>query len=319
MSVPVVVLTGFLGSGKTTLLNRMLNRSAPDSGKLALIVNELGAVGIDGDLLPDGLAQQVEIPGGCICCQLDEDLEKTINQLLDSQPDLGTIVIETTGIAEPIPISWTLEREPLGKRVRLAAIVTVVDALEHERHRPLSPSVDAQVEDADILVVSKLDLLGADEPPAELIEYLRQKNSHAPVVFGDPDKVVDSLWQSLGDPTPSRRAQPSTAHHHPAANAFDSVVIEIENILDFEELTEQLEHLPPSFVRIKGVALMIDGSTGSTEPQMIAFHRVGARVSAEPVGRNVQARVVALGPGITAAPLAACINAAVVPSDGEAS
>src|SRR5688572_14407576 len=119
--VPVVVLTGFLGSGKTTLLNRLLDTRPPDDGRLAVIVNELGAVGIDADLLPADMARQVELPGGCICCVLNEDLERTLCDLVDGGPPLSTIVIETTGIAEPLPISWTLAGESLATRVRLAA------------------------------------------------------------------------------------------------------------------------------------------------------------------------------------------------------
>ncbi|MCP4445769.1 MAG: GTP-binding protein [Myxococcales bacterium] len=94
---------------------------AESAGQLALIVNEFGDVGIDGDLLPDEMTRQIEINGGCICCRLDGDLEKTLLELMDGQPDLSAIIIETTGIAEPLPISWTLAQGKLAKRARLAA------------------------------------------------------------------------------------------------------------------------------------------------------------------------------------------------------
>src|SRR5690606_13472991 len=184
--VPVVLLTGFLGSGKTSLLNRVLaaRRAQGEgvTGKLAILVNELGSIGVDGSLLPDGAARQIELPGGCICCTLDENLEKSLGELIDATPDLELVVIETTGIAEPLPILWTLTGEGMAGRVRVAAVVTVVDALEHERHRPLAPAVDVQVEHADVLVVSKLDALDPPVVPPALEAELRRLNRDAVLI-----------------------------------------------------------------------------------------------------------------------------------------
>jgi G3E family GTPase len=313
--VPIVLLTGFLGSGKTTLLNGLLTARPATRGKLAIVVNELGAIGIDRDLLPDDMARQVELPGGCICCALDEDLERTLLELLEAEPDVESIVIETTGIAEPLPISWTLAGERLAERVRLAAIVTVVDPLAHALHQPLSPSVDAQVEHADILVVSKLDLMGG-RPPDDLVARLRERNAAAPIVAEPPDRTAVTLWAALWDPRLEVTDRPGPGNHphvHELAS-FRAVVVPIDNedILDFEELSSRLEELPPRFVRIKGIARVIDESTGSREPRLIAFHRVGARVSAEPVPGDARPRAVAIGPGVDAEPLAACIRAAVL-------
>src|SRR4051812_20387187 len=104
MKVTTLVLTGFLGAGKTTLLNRLIAARAagPVSGKLAIIVNELGAVGVDGDLLPRGAPRQVELPGGCVCCVLADDLDRTVLEILANNPDVDTLVLETTGVAEPL-------------------------------------------------------------------------------------------------------------------------------------------------------------------------------------------------------------------------
>ncbi len=318
--VPILLLTGFLGSGKTTLLNRLLEERpvsgnlSESAGQLALVVNEFGDVGIDGDLLPDEMTRQIEIKGGCICCRLDGDLEKTLLELLENQPDLSAIIIETTGIAEPLPISWTLAQEQLANRVRLAAVITVVDALEHERHRPLSPSVDAQVEYADILVITKLDLAGADKCEATT-RLIRETNEVAPVLAGNTEELVSQLWQALADPESVRRVGATSASsqkdgmhgHH-----FDSITLPISNTLDFEILSEQLEELPPSYIRIKGIANVVDASSGSTAPRMIVFHRVGARVSAEPVKDDLACRLVAIGQHIDSEVLSACLKAAVL-------
>jgi G3E family GTPase len=347
------MLTGFLGSGKTTLLNRLMRgrprsgeqahhqgpktglEASPETGRvtgrMAIVVNEFGEVGIDGDLLPASMTRQVELPGGCICCLLNEDLDRTLLDLLDSAPDLDLIVIETTGVAEPLPIEWSLEREPLSERVRLAATITVIDAIHFEDSRQLGPAVDAQVRYADILVLSKTDLLDPHALPASLSAALDELNPTAPHVSGSAEEITEILWSAIQDPAlptqPARAGRPGAAdagprHEHAGehpGHGFDTIWLPIENVLDLEELTDQLEALPGSYVRIKGIAKAIDQSTGSSEPRWIAFHRVGTRVSSEPLNElsssQPRARVVAVGPGVQAHPLAACLEAAVVPCE----
>jgi G3E family GTPase len=312
----VVVLTGFLGSGKTTLLNRWLalgGGRAPDGGRLALIVNELGAIGIDGDLLPAGITRQVELAGGCVCCQLDEDLARTVGELVDGADDLGLIVIETTGVADPLPIGWTVQRPPLDRRVRLAAVVTVVDAAHHVASRPHGPAVDAQVDAADVLVVRKRDLLGPGDEAA-LVAHLAARNPDAPILVGAPDHDAAALWATLGDPPAQapRVARTAAGDHSAAPHGFETLAMPIEGTLDFEELTSALEALPPSVVRVKGIARVVDRTTGSDRPRQVAFHRVGARVSSEEVGGDLAHRIVAIGRGLEPDRLAACLRAAMV-------
>lgn len=316
--VPVLLLTGFLGSGKTTLLNHILENRPTNgplsekAGKLALIVNEFGDAGIDGELLPDEMTRQIEIKGGCICCRLDDDLEQTILQLLTAQPDISAIVIETTGIAEPLPISWTLAKEELAAHVRLLAIVTVVDAVSHEEHRPLSPSVDAQVEYADLLVITKTDLAGTDNSRA-LSDKLRSQNAVAPIFYGTTEEIVQDLWRALDEPTFETRIPSESSPSEPSHSAqFQSLVLPISSTLDFEELSDALEALPGNYVRIKGFARVIDGAQGNTRPHMVVFHRVGARVSKEPVRDDVEPRLVAIGTKLDSAAIRQCLDDAVI-------
>jgi G3E family GTPase len=289
---------------------------------MAIVVNELGEVGIDGEVLPQGMTRQVELPGGCICCVFNEELDTSLSELLDSTPDLELIVIETTGVAEPMPICWSLEREPLSERVRLAAVLTVIDVTNFEQSRALTPGVDAQVEYADVLLLSKTDLLDA---PGSTMRALRELNAGAPIVTGTADDVVAMLWRFLTDPelpsTPRRRA-PDPGHHHEdsgvlhAAHGFETVWLPIAGLLDFEELSAQLEELPANWVRIKGIAEVIDQSTGHAAPHWVVFHRVGTRVSSEPLPAPGSPRVVALGKGLERTRLAACLDASVIPSEG---
>lgn len=324
-----MVLTGFLGAGKTTLVNRVIAARAADAGggagKLAIVVNELGTIGIDGDLLPAGAARQVELPGGCVCCVLADDLDRTILEILDSNPEVDTLLLETTGVAEPVPIVWTLERPPLDARVRVAAIVTVIDPLSWPAARATSSAAEIQLESADVVLVTKLDLASADAV-AVACEAAARLAPHAPVVATSADAAAAWLLATLRDP-PERaavEADPAAhehaahehaTHDHAAAHGVDAVALPITADLDIEAFEDALAELPPAYFRVKALVFGPDPRRGDAAPGWVAVHRVGGRVSSEPVAPpRGGARVVGLGSGVTLAPLAACVDAAVVRS-----
>jgi len=321
--VPLVILTGFLGSGKTTLLNRLLARRAQDgsTGKLGVIVNELGEVGIDGALLGGASTRQIELPGGCVCCVLGDDLDRTLLDLVDANPNLEAIVLETTGVAEPLPIAWALRRAPVAERVRLAAVVTLVDAANFVASRSLSVAVDAQVAYADVVLVTKQEIAD-DRDIAAAIAAVSALAPRALILRGTTDVHAAWLEQTLADPyldgqqTPQPDGESSThihdencrhSDHAPGlgVHGIDSVWAPATAPVDLEELEDQLADLPGNYVRIKGIVRTTDGSWA-------VVHRVGLRVSSEPVGppESEQGRIVALGPGVERDALAACITAA---------
>lgn len=322
--VPVVIVTGFLGSGKTTLVNRLLARRAARgeaiAGKLGVIVNELGAVGIDGALLGD--ARQVELPGGCVCCVLGDDLERTVCELVDANPGLEAIVLETTGAAEPPPIAWALEREPAAGRVRLAACVTLVDALAFATtHAELARAsavnaIDAQLAYADVVLVTKAALAG-DAATTAVVAAVRERNAQAEVRIASTDEHAAWLEQLLAEPDLDRIAVPAIEHHvhtddcrhldSTHAHGIDSVWTPADGVLDLEALEDALAELPGNYLRIKGIVHAVDERVGS-DARWVAVHRVGLRVSSEPApGAIARPVVVALGPGVRVDPLAACV------------
>ena len=294
---PVVILTGFLGAGKTTLINRLLAHGA--AGRIGVIVNELGEVGVDGALLGSD-ARRVELPGGCVCCVLDDELEKTLIDLVDSYPHLAAIVLETSGAAEPAPISWTLER--IAERVRLAADDTLVDAENFAASRAVSTAVAAQIAYADVLLVTKGEL--RDDAA------VRALNPRAPIHHGSADDHAWWLEGLLVDPD-VERVGTHDEHEHGHAHVHDiaSVSIAAPGTLDLEELEDQLGALPATYVRLKGIVRAIDPRTDARG--WFAVHRVGLRVSSEPVGAPPwpDGKLVALGTDLDAAALAACVAA----------
>ena len=179
-TLPTTLLTGFLGSGKTTLLRRAL--VSPELADTAVIINEIGEIAIDHHLIDFVEGNVLELPGGCLCCAVREDLARTLRSLIERR-DTGEIrqfhriVIETTGLADPAPILFTLGTDPmLDHRVRLASIVTLVDAVQGAETLDRFAEAGRQAALADLMVITKTDLAPLR---SELIQRLDRLNDRA--------------------------------------------------------------------------------------------------------------------------------------------
>ncbi len=212
--VPATVLTGFLGAGKTTLLTHLLTQ--PHGYKCAIIINEFGSVGIDHQIVVGTDEEIVELSNGCLCCRVRGDLVKSIEGLFDRAKKFDYIIIETTGLADPSPISYTFFQENFANRVRLDAIVTVVDARHIEKSLSEAPEASAQVAFADVLLLNKTDLV--DRSALERITArLRRMNRLAQIHRTersqiDVGKILNVRSRDLSAPTIPLEAQTHDEH-----------------------------------------------------------------------------------------------------------
>ena len=182
---PINIITGFLGSGKTTLLKGLL--TAPDLTDTAVLINEFGAVGLDHELVQNVTESTLLLDNGCLCCAIRGDLQGALRDLLSRRqsgqvPHFKRVVIETSGLADPAPIAYTLLAEPvLQHHFRLGGIITTVDAVNGGEQLRRFPESVKQVAMADRLIVTKTDL-AEPEQIGVLHGSLRRLNKSAQII-----------------------------------------------------------------------------------------------------------------------------------------
>ena len=210
---PALVLTGFLGAGKTTLVNRLLAR--PDAPPTAVLVNEFGDVPVDGALVVSSDDEVVELANGCVCCTIRGDLVQALADLLErrrkglfrSARPFDRLVIETSGLASPGPVVQTLLGDPVASQeLRVAGVVTLVNAERAAEQLDAFPEAREQVGYADVLVLSHVDRVDASTT-THAAERLRAVNAGAALLESAlADLDLDALFGRLGDAPASDRA-----------------------------------------------------------------------------------------------------------------
>ena len=177
--LPVTLVTGFLGSGKTTLVNHILSNRA--GVRAAVLVNELGEVGIDNDLIITAEDGMIELTNGCICCSTNNDLVDSIVRVLGSATAVEHIIVETTGVADPLPVARTFQRPEFRDALRLDAIVALADAEQFSLDLFDGIAARNQLRYADAILLNKCDRVDA-ERLGTVEEKIRSLNAEARLV-----------------------------------------------------------------------------------------------------------------------------------------
>ena len=290
----MTLLTGFLGSGKTTLLNKLLNHQGMKD--TAVIINELGSTGLD-DILAKNLERTVEsqhiadntvlLESGCLCCTLTTEMADTLRDLffkraLSAIPEFKRLIIETTGLADPVPIMGSLLNEPvIGSTYRLDAVVVTIDSIYGIEQIAQHQEAKKQVAVADVLLLTKTDLASSDQIE-NLQNTLSELNSSASqhlIKDGNinPQEIIDiGLFNAEKEAAPQRwlkaPAQPKGLLVNNHNSAIKSFTITLPSPLNYDQLEPKLEwlceHHGENLLRMKGILHVND------QPAPLAIHAV---------------------------------------------
>jgi len=193
--LPVTIITGFLGSGKTTLLNHILTNQ--QGLKTAVLVNEFGEIGIDNELIISTGEDMVELSNGCICCTINNDLVNAVYKVLERGDKVDYLVVETTGLADPLPVALTFLGTELRDLTRLDSIITVVDAENYSVDLFNSQAAFNQIAYGDVILLNKVDLV--DEADLDLLEVkIRDIKEGARILRTVKSQVPLALVLSVG-------------------------------------------------------------------------------------------------------------------------
>ena len=303
LKVPVTVITGFLGSGKTTLITQLMRN--PNGKRLAVIVNEFGDVGVDGEILkncaiPDCPAENImELANGCICCTVADDFIPTIEALMALNPRPEHILIETSGLALPKPLLKAFDWPDIRSRITVDGVIALVDieavasgqfapnlaglkaqreadgSLDHET--PLSEVFEDQISCADLVLLTKSDLASSEETDQARDKISKIAPRLLPMIEiseGQVDpRVVLGLEAAAEDDLSSRPSHHDGVPDHDHED-FDSAVFSIGDLLSPELLIDRVKRLADEehILRVKGYAVV------SGKPMRLLVQAVGGRV-----------------------------------------
>jgi G3E family GTPase len=328
--LPVAVITGFLGSGKTTLVKHILaNQQGLRTG---VIVNELSELGIDGELIVSADGDMIELENGCICCSINNDFLDAIFRVLNRGRRLDYLVVETSGVSDPLPVVLTFLRSELRDRVRVDSIITVADVADFCLDRFESKAARNQLCHGDVVLLNKCDLAGA--AALRTVETaIRGINPQARMVRTTQCRVALPLILSVGlfqsdrvsavsapEPGESLEADDKThqlhagrAHAtdcgHLAADGFAALSFQSARPFAVQEFQDFLEQLPPDVYRAKGLIWIAEND------KRYVFHLVAKRfcLDDDVLGGEKTNKLVLIGRNLDRAQLRSRLEACLAP------
>ncbi|PHV62839.1 CobW family GTP-binding protein [Cyanobacterium aponinum] len=214
--LPVTIITGFLGSGKTTLLNHILTNN--QDLKVAILVNEFGDIDIDSQLLISVEENMVSLSNGCICCTINDDLLDTVFQILESDKKIDYLIVETTGVADPLPIILTFLSPELRDLIRLDSVLTLIDADNFTSEHFDSDAALKQIIYGDIIILNKVDLV-SETKIKQLEEDILSIKNRANILCSQYGKVplpliLDINSHNSNNYSLEKSKQKQHHHHH---------------------------------------------------------------------------------------------------------
>ena len=294
VAVPVSIVTGFLGAGKSTLVQKWLEQLPRH--ETAVIVNERGDVGIDGELLAAHVSRLREITGGCVCCSSQAELLSALAELGETEPRPTRILVETSGAASPAGVIRALAAPKARERLQLDGVITVLDATRAQDVLAFDVAVE-QLGFADVVVLSHVDRLGAAAAQPGSLQALVQRFAPAAVVARADHGVLDCTFLEL-------LAQRAEALHLPPASSGHSSIEAVSLVwngeLDEERFGDWVEtalgSVESRILRIKGI-LAMQGVDERVILQGVSA-AVDVQLGAAWEGRARTSRLVVLGLGL---------------------
>lgn len=259
--VPILLITGFLGSGKTTFINWLL-KSSPNA-HISVVLNEFGDVSLESQFIEEKNAFVAELSNGCMCCVAKSDIPHIIHLILDKAPQTEYILIEASGLSDPDPIRQVLTTTEVRTRVYLHLTICLIDILNFEETQKEYTIVSAQLSDADVLLVSKIDKVN-DNKKSKILQIFCNMLPGVPLYFFDSKLSTKLFLENSTDPMSHNNSNPLTgersdtaipAHTHEHINEY---IYKTPYPLSFSKYESFIAHLPASIIRAKGVAYMID-------------------------------------------------------------